>query len=99
MGKITMNARRFIKTRFLFPVCAALLSASLGLFLVSCYPGDDISSSQSDIVVTVPKPSADFSTKLTYARTPDVCEITEQNQASCDITPNLNHSTEQQIMA
>jgi hypothetical protein len=75
-----------------------LLLCGLGLSLVSCYPGDDISPSQSDIVVTVPNPTADFSTKLTYARTPDVCEISDQNQAMCDSPPTLDASTVQQIL-
>lgn len=99
MKRITMGSRSFRKRKLLSLLGAVVLSGGLGMSLVSCYPGDDISSSQTDIVATVPDQSADFSTKLTYSRPPTVCAVSDPGQSGCDIPSDIPASTEQQILA
>ena len=41
-----------------------LLSIGFGVFQFSCYPGDPIDSSTTDVVVTFYDPDANFSGKL-----------------------------------
>jgi len=99
MESIIIKVERFSKRRLLFLFGMAAILCGLSMSLISCYPGDDISPAQSDIVVTVFDHSADFSTKLTYARPPDVCAISDPGQPACDPLSGLDASTEQQILA
>jgi Domain of unknown function (DUF4136) len=55
-----MHMRKFL----LLGVAALLIGVSL---LLSCYPGDELTVSDTDAVVTVFDKNADFTTKLTYA--------------------------------
>jgi hypothetical protein len=48
--------------------------------LGACYPYDRESTSDYDVVATTFDPSVDFSTKQTYARPPDVREVTDPDQ-------------------
>ncbi|HET6350005.1 MAG TPA: DUF4136 domain-containing protein [Candidatus Krumholzibacteria bacterium] len=51
--------------KFLLPGGAVLLLAIV--LLISCYPGDPLTVSETDAVVTLFDKNTDFSTKLTYA--------------------------------
>jgi len=99
MKRILMEYRSFSKRKLLSLLGAVVLCGGLGISLISCYPGDDISPSQTDIVATVPDLSTDFSTKKTYARPPDVCAVSDPSQTGCDNPSGIPASTEQQILA
>jgi hypothetical protein len=96
MKKI-FKIRKVFERKRLFLLCTMVLSCGLAMFLVSCYPGDDITVNESDIVVTVFDQSADFSAKLTYARTPDVRVVSDPDQPDGDPT-DLPPAVEQQIL-
>jgi hypothetical protein len=56
------------------------------LGLGSCYPGDPLSASDADLVLTLYDPEADFSTKLTYAMPDTVMQIALPGEDSEPIT-------------
>ena len=56
---------------------ALIFSVGFSLLLVSCYPGDSISPSDTDVVTTFRNASADFSTKKAYALPDTVIHITD----------------------
>jgi hypothetical protein len=62
--------------------CAVLAAAALA---ISCYPGDELNVADTDVVITLFDPNADFSTKLTYAMPDTVVHIVGEDQED-DIT-------------
>jgi hypothetical protein len=62
---------------------AVLLAASA--LIIACYPGDELTVSETDAVITVFNQSADFSTKLTYAMPDTVIHLVEEGDDD-DIT-------------
>ena len=57
----------FPKKHFWFGLSSLLILVSLVFALQSCYPGDEITAADTDIVVTYFDKDADFATKLTYS--------------------------------
>jgi hypothetical protein len=72
MGDEIMKQR----TKILIPV-AVLLVTGLTLLFSSCYPGDPLSTSETDIVATFYNQNADFSTKQTYIRPDRVIDVND----------------------
>jgi hypothetical protein len=64
------------------------------LVLSSCYPGNDISVSEADIVTTFRNESADFAAKQTYAMPDYVVYITDDDE-----TPENNPVLDRQILS
>jgi hypothetical protein len=88
---------QFSNKRKIFSLLGAVLwSTGLGMVLVSCYPGDDITTSQSDIVATVFDPKVDFATKMTYAMPPNVHVV--EDTVDGEPIDTLNPLTEQLIL-
>lgn len=52
-----------------------MLFVSIGLILVSCYPGDSLTPAETDVIATFYNPNADFSTKMTYAIPDSVARV------------------------
>jgi len=70
-----------------------LLSIGFGVFQFSCYPGDPIDSSTTDVVVTFYDPDANFSGKL-YAMPDTVVHLAASGQAQ----DNISRQYDQQIL-
>lgn len=98
MKRIVMENQHLRKRKRLSLLGVVVLSAGLGIILVSCYPGDDLTVSDTDIVATIFDQTANFSTKLTYVRPPDVRIVTDPDQVEGDPT-DLSPATEQQILS
>lgn len=56
-------------------VMLAVLVFGVAAFLVSCYPGDPLTVSETDVVTTFYDKNENFATKMTYARPDVVIEI------------------------
>lgn len=69
-------------------VILLILFASAALLLQSCYPGDDITAADTDIVATFFDKEADFSTKLTFAIPDEIIRIDENGDPIND--PGVN---------
>lgn len=67
------NARKFIVVGGM----ALLLAAAL---LLSCYPGDELTVSDTDTVVTLFDKNADFKTKLTYAMPDTIIHLVSEGE-------------------
>lgn len=65
-----------------------LLFASAAIILQSCYPGDELTYSDTDIVATFYDKEADFSTKLTYAMPDEIYRLDENGDPISDPGPN-----------
>lgn len=66
------------------PFYAVLFSVGLSISMVSCYPGDPISPSDTDVVTTFRNAAVDFSTKLTYAMPDSVLHIGKDGPVDSD---------------
>jgi hypothetical protein len=82
------NYRKFIQLYII------LFFVGFCLVLASCYPGDDISVSETDIVTTFRNANADFATKQTYAMPDSVIYITDGDE-----TPEGDPVLDQQILS
>ena len=60
-------------------------------FLAACYPGDPLTTTDTDVVTTLFRQGADFSTKMTYAQPSTVIKI--KGDGTVDITPPANNAT------
>lgn len=60
-----MKVRFFRKSRLL--ALAGVFAIAISLTLLSCYPGDAVSATDTDMITTFRNPDADFSSKQTYA--------------------------------
>jgi len=69
-------------------------SLMLSLFLASCYPGGDITVSETDVVTTFRNAEADFATKQTYSMPDSVTVIADEDE-----TAEVNPEVEQQILS
>jgi len=78
----------FIQTQFKFrPRLNRLITFSglgLSLFWASCYPGDPVSPSDTDVVTTFRNASADFSAKFSYAMPDSVLHIGKDGPVDSD---------------
>lgn len=62
-----MKTRHTRKQKLFSLLWVGLLLTGLALILNSCYPGEPISASETDVVTTFYNPNADFASKSTYA--------------------------------
>jgi len=67
-----MNRSRGLKAALLV---LTVLIFGIASFFVACYPGDELTISDTDIVTTFFSKSANFATKMTYARPNSVVRI------------------------
>jgi hypothetical protein len=65
--------RRFCR----FGATGLLLAASI---LISCYPGDELTVSETDTVITLFDSETDFSTKLTYAMPDTIVHLVPEGE-------------------
>jgi len=70
--KIVSHKMSLIKT-----ISLMLLFLALAVGLYSCYPGDEITAADTDIVATFFDKEADFATKLTYAIRDSIIRLDE----------------------
>ena len=63
----------YCRTASRFGLAAILIGC--GLSITSCYPGDELTPTDTDIVATFFDPAANFSTKLTYAMPDSVAHV------------------------
>ena len=82
-----------ITKRKLFSLSIFVLSIGLSLVLLSCYPGDPISASDTDVVTTFYSPNADFAGKTTYSRPDSVIYFDDSG-----ITSGGNQTLNNQIL-
>ena len=76
MKAIKLRSRKAVSLFSLF-----LLFLSFGFILKSCYPGDALSPSDTDVIATFYKDGTDFSSKLTYAMPDSVIHIGSGDEA------------------
>ena len=81
--KVVSRKMSLIKT-----ISIVLLLLALAVGLYSCYPGDEITAADTDIVATFFDKEADFSTKLTFAIPDKVFRIDENGDPIDD--PGVN---------
>jgi hypothetical protein len=62
-----MKTKHTQKQRLFSLLWIGVLLTGLAAILYSCYPGDPISASDTDVVTTFYSPNADFGSKTTYA--------------------------------
>ena len=67
----------FPKKHFWFGLSSLLILVSLVFALQSCYPGDDITAADTDIVATFFDKEADFASKVTYAIRDSIIRLDE----------------------
>jgi len=89
-----MKITHVFKNKIFILLLIILFSVSFSLVLTSCYPGDPISASDTDVVTTFRNATVDFSTKMTYSMPDSVIYITIDGPAAGD-TPALD----QQILS
>jgi len=65
-----------------------LLFLALAVGLYSCYPGDEITAADTDIVATYFDKEADFSTKLTFAMPDEIIRLDDEGNPISD--PGIN---------
>ena len=65
-----------------------LILLGITFWLVSCYPGEPLSPSDTDVVTTFRDKNADFSTKSTYARPDSVAYIVSKDSVTI-LEPSL----------
>jgi hypothetical protein len=73
---------------------APLLIALTPLVLPACYPGDPLSASDTDAVITVFDPEADFATHLTFAMPDTVVHFVGEDQKD-----DISRSYDDEILA
>jgi len=81
--KIVSRKMSLIKT-----ISLMLLLLALAVGLYSCYPGDEITAADTDIVATYFDKEADFSTKLTFAIPDEIIRLDENGDPIND--PGVN---------
>jgi len=77
-----MKIAQIFKHRKLRQLYITSFFIGFSLVLSSCYPGEDISVSETDIVATFRNASADFATKQTYSMPDYVVYITDDDETS-----------------
>ncbi len=82
--EVNMLFPRLFYQRVKISHLTALLVFSLMLILPSCYPGDPISTSDADVVLTYRDKDAVFSNKTSYAMPDSVLYITEDGLEAGD---------------
>jgi hypothetical protein len=78
----------FPKKHFWFGLGSLLILVSLVFALQSCYPGDDITAADTDLVATFYDKEADFSTKLTCAVRDSITRLDEDGNPVFTTGPN-----------
>lgn len=81
--KVVSRKMSLIKT-----ISIVLLFLALAVGLYSCYPGDEITAADTDIVATFFDKEADFSTKLTFSIPDEIIRIDENGDPIND--PGVN---------
>ena len=71
--KVVSRKMSLIKT-----ISLMLLFLSIAVSLYSCYPGDEITAADTDIVATFFDKEADFSTKLTFAMPDEIIRLDDE---------------------
>ena len=79
-----MSLDQFIKKGKKIALLFPILILSVNMMLTSCYPGDPISVSDADAVITYRDKDADFSKKSTYAMPDTVYYLTEDGVEAGD---------------
>ena len=81
--KVVSRNMSLIKT-----ISIMLLFLALAVGLYSCYPGDEITAADTDIVATYFDKEADFSTKLTFAMPDEIIRLDDEGNPIND--PGVN---------
>jgi len=81
--KVVYRKMSLIKT-----ISIMLLFLALAVGLYSCYPGDEITAADTDIVATYFDKEADFSTKLTFAMPDEIIRLDDEGNPISD--PGIN---------
>lgn len=68
----------FLKKHLWFGLSSLLILSGLMFSLQSCYPGDEITAADTDIVATYFDKEADFATKLTYAIPDEIIRLDDE---------------------
>ena len=68
------------RRRFTLSVGAIALAAGAALALSSCYPGDELTVAETDIVVTTFSPDIDFASVLDYALADSVIHLVPEGE-------------------
>jgi len=89
-----MIITHIFKNSKLVQLSMILFTVSFSLLFPSCYPGDPISPSDTDVVTTFRNATADFSTKITYAMPDSVLHISKDGPVDSE-SPALD----QQILS
>ena len=71
-----MSKGKRLKTATVF---LAVLAFGAAAFFVACYPGDTLTVSDTDVVVTFYDKDVDFGTKVTYARPDQVYDLADSS--------------------
>jgi Domain of unknown function (DUF4136) len=77
----------FSKKRFWLSLSSLLILVSLVFALQSCYPGDEITPADTDIVATFYDKAANFDTKLTYAIRDSITRLDEDGNPVFEAGP------------
>jgi len=77
--KVVYRKMSLIKT-----ISIMLLFLALAVGLYSCYPGDEITAADTDIVATYFDKEADFSTKLTFAMPDEIIRLDDEGNPISD---------------
>jgi Domain of unknown function (DUF4136) len=81
--KVVSRKMSLIKT-----ISLMLLFLALAVGLYSCYPGDEITAADTDLVATYFDKEADFSTKLTFAMPDEIIRLDDEGNPIND--PGVN---------
>jgi len=77
--KVVSHKMSLIKT-----ISLMLLLLALAVGLYSCYPGEEITAADTDIVATYFDKEADFSTKLTFAMPDEIIRLDDEGNPISD---------------
>lgn len=77
-----MKITHIFKCRKFLQIYIILFFVGFGLVLISCYPGDPISSSEADIVTTFRNANANFATKQTFSLPDSVIHIDDNDETT-----------------
>lgn len=72
--------RSFTWARRSVPCAAAALACAAAALLASCYPGDDLTVSESDVVITAFNEAIDFSTLVDYVLSDTVIHLVPEGE-------------------
>lgn len=86
-----VNFYDYSKHDLLYIIVLTGLSFTLSLLLTSCYPGGDITVSETDVVTTFRNEEADFATKQTYAMPDSVTVIADEDEPA-EVDPEVEQT-------